>query len=197
MLPRGHRASNHHLPCAPLSALLCVPPRRYDSIWVRIVGGKIAWLAWRAGIPLLVWGQPLLPFLGYMLLTDFASGFWLAHNFQVSHITEDMSWPNANGEGQMVLADSWAENQVKTSLGYQHGDPVWAYLSGALNYQTEHHLFPGISQYHLPAIAPIVKQTCKEYGLPYRYEATFFDAIRSHLRHLKRMGEEGKAAHMD
>lgn len=30
-----------------------------------------------------------------------------------------------------------------------------------------HHLFPGINQYYYPAIAPIVKETCKEYGVPY------------------------------
>lgn len=34
--------------------------------------------------------------------------------------------------------------------------------------QIEHHLFPGISQYYYPAIAPLVMQTCKEFNVPYR-----------------------------
>lgn len=41
-------------------------------------------------------------------------------------------------------------------------------ISHPFNLQIEHHLFPGISQYYYPAIAPLVVQTCKEYGIPYR-----------------------------
>ena len=35
-----------------------------------------------------------------------------------------------------------------------------------------HHLFPAISHTHYPAIAPIVMQTCKEYGVPYKVYPT-------------------------
>lgn len=93
----------------------------------------------------------------------------MSPGLQVSHITTDVDWPNGKpGDSAMVLADSWAESQVKTSLDYAHGDGFWTYMCGALNYQIEHHLFPGISQYYLPEIAPIVKKTCQEYHIPYR-----------------------------
>lgn len=60
--------------------------------------------------------------------------------------------------------------------------------------QIEHHLFPGISQYHYPAIAPIVEQTCKEFGVPYRTERNFWQAWKAHIRLLKDLGERGEAA---
>lgn len=63
--------------------------------------------------------------------------------------------------------------------------------------QVEHHLFPGISQYYYPEIAPIVKQTCKEFNIPFRYENTFAAALLEHFKYLKQMGDAGKAVHYD
>lgn len=86
----------------------------------------------------------------------------------------------------------WAQLQVRTSVDYAHKSSLMTFMCGALNYQTEHHLFPTVSQYHYPAIAPIVRQTCKEFGVQYNYIDTFTEAFKGHLRHLKKMGQEGK-----
>ena len=42
--------------------------------------------------------------------------------------------------------------------------PVHVCLS---HLQVVHHLFPGVCHTHYPAIAPIVQDTCKEFGIPY------------------------------
>ena len=34
--------------------------------------------------------------------------------------------------------------------------------------QVVHHLFPNICHTHYPAIAPIVVDTCREFGVPYK-----------------------------
>lgn len=34
--------------------------------------------------------------------------------------------------------------------------------------QVVHHLFPNICHTHYPAIAPIVMDTCREFGIPYK-----------------------------
>ena len=65
---------------------------------------------------------------------------------------------------------------------------VLTFLSGALNYQTVHHLLPSVSQYHYPAIAPIVQQVCKEYGVKYTHIPTFTEAFMCHLVHLRDHG---------
>jgi fatty acid desaturase len=65
------------------------------------------------------------------------------------------------GPSQLVIPRCWAVVQVESSVDYGHNSWWTAWWSGALNYQIEHHLFPGISQYQYPAIAGIVKDTCK------------------------------------
>jgi fatty acid desaturase len=200
-------------------------------LW-RAVGVKCVWLGWRVALPMLLWGLSGAACFGFFMATEVVTGYWLAYNFQVSHITEGVTWPNgdvaaaaaadggvpskaamkggagggqaaaagaaAGAEGQQaVLADSWAENQVRTSLDYAHHSGLWTYLCGALNYQVEHHLFPGVSQYHYPALAPMVKATCAEFGLPYLYKPDFPAAFAAHVRFLRSMGQQGKAVHMD
>jgi linoleoyl-CoA desaturase len=39
-----------------------------------------------------------------------------------------------------------------------------------------------------PAIAALVEQTCKEFGIRYNYNKTFFAALRSHYYWLRAMG---------
>jgi fatty acid desaturase len=78
-----------------------------------------------------------------------------------------------------------------------HNDTIQTFLCGALNYQVEHHLFPGVSQYYYPELAPMVRATCKEFGLPYIYKRNFVDAFSAHWRYLRDMGKLGKQVHMD
>ena len=57
--------------------------------------------------------------------------------------------------------------------------------------QVVHHLFPGICHTHYPAIAPLVLDTCKEFGVPYKVYPTFWSALAAHFQHLKDMGAIG------
>jgi len=85
------------------------------------------------------------------------------------------------------VKEDWAILQVKSSQDYAQ-DSFWTtYLSGALNFQIEHHLFPGISQAHYPAIAPLVKKQCEKYGIPYLTKSSFWEAFRTHLNLLYKM----------
>jgi fatty acid desaturase len=102
----------------------------------------------------------------------------------VSHISDVAEYYDEKS----LLKEEWAILQVKTSVDYAHGSWLWTYLSGALNYQVVHHLFPGVSQYHYPKIAPIVMEVCKKHGLRYNVLPDFNEAISSHLRHLANMG---------
>jgi fatty acid desaturase len=70
------------------------------------------------------------------------------------------------------------------------------YYAILCNAQVTHHLYPGVSQYHYPAIAPIIKQTCKEYGIEYKCLPTFAAAFHAHIKHLKNMGERGVPAEL-
>jgi linoleoyl-CoA desaturase len=82
----------------------------------------------------------------------------------------------------------WGEHQVRTSHNYAPTSPIALHMSGGLNYQVEHHLFPRVYYGHYPALAQIVRATCAEHGLPYYSSATFLDAIGSHYNLLRIMG---------
>lgn len=86
-----------------------------------------------------------------------------------------------------------ANLQVKTSVDYSHGNPIATYLSGALNYQTAHHLFPTVSQAHYMAITPMILDVCEKYKVKYNVLPDYASAIKAHVLHLKQMGIEGKA----
>ena len=64
------------------------------------------------------------------------------------------------------------------------------FLCGGLNFQIEHHLFPGVCHIHYEKLAPIVQQTALEYGLPYHESKTFYGAISAHLSSLKTLGRK-------
>lgn len=45
-------------------------------------------------------------------------------------------------------------------------------------------------QYHYPAIAPIIKEVCKEHGVEYIHLNTFREAMSAHIAHLRNMGQQ-------
>ena len=71
---------------------------------------------------------------------------------------------------------------------------VCLFFLGALNHQTAHHLFPGVSQIYYPQITPIIREACKEFGVRYNYKDTIFQALGCHVAHLKRLGQQQEKA---
>lgn len=155
----------------------------YSEHWWLLVT-KVQWICWRVLLPLYVWGMPGGQFWALFLASELVTGYFLAFNFQVSHVSPSAIFPDITSS----FEDEWAPSQVKTTVDYAHGDPVAAFLCGALNYQTVHHLFPGVSQYHYPAIAPIIMDVCKKHNVPYTVIPTFFEAFKLHIEHLRVMG---------
>jgi len=85
--------------------------------------------------------------------------FSLSHNFE--KVDRDPTKPHRN-TGEPVC---WAKTQVETSSTY--GSFISGYLTGGLNFQIEHHLFPRMSSSWYPYIAPKVREICKKHGVRY------------------------------
>ena len=66
-----------------------------------------------------------------------------------------------------------------------------AWVLGGLNYQIEHHLFPRVAHTHYPRIAEIVKRNAAKHGVRYTAQPSLWIALRSHHRHLRRLGRLG------
>lgn len=162
-------------------------------MWAELFFTKAFWFSWRVLLPALVWKVPLGELAALFFITEFVTGYYLAFNFQVSHVSTYCDYPLGSKDGK-VIDDEWAVSQVKTSVDYAHGDPIMTFLCGALNYQVVHHLFPTVSQYHYPAIAPIVREVCKKHNVPYTVLPTFKEAFLAHIKHLYNLGLRGEAA---
>ncbi|KAF4320033.1 hypothetical protein BBO99_00005957 [Phytophthora kernoviae] len=159
--------------------------------WAEMIISKAFWTFYRIYIPLVVFQIDPARFWGVFVLCEFTTGWYLAFNFQVSHVSTACEYPGGDEE-VTEIEDEWAVSQVKSSVDYAHGSPLTAFLTGALNYQVTHHLFPGISQYHYPGIAPIIIDVCKKYNIKYTVLPTFSAAMAGHFEHLKIMGKMGK-----
>lgn len=105
--------------------------------------------------------------------------------FAVNHLTDVTEFPTTGSE---QTERDWAKLQVTTSTNFAIDSVPALIMSGGLNYQIEHHLFPYISHMSLPKISPIVRQTCKEFGVRYYSFDSYYDALHSYYVHLKNMG---------
>jgi len=105
---------------------------------------------------------------------------FLASLFIVSHNADDVEYNYKGGD--------WAEMQVRTSANWSIHSTAWWLAAGGLNFQIEHHLFPGICHVHYPAICPIVRKVCEEFNVPYTHYTTYTEIYLSHLRGLKKLG---------
>jgi fatty acid desaturase len=87
-----------------------------------------------------------------------------------------------------ISKTNWGVLQVENSCNFGTDLWYWNILSGGLNYQIEHHLFPGYIHTRLSDIHPIVEETCKEFGLTYINYPTFTSAIISNIQMMKEYG---------
>ncbi|GJM34719.1 MAG: fatty acid desaturase [Saprospiraceae bacterium] len=143
-------------------------------------------------IPLLVIDFPWYWILAGFFAAHFVEGFTMAIIFMLAHIIEGTSFPEPGPDGKVDMP--WADLQMYTTSNFAAKNPVVNYLFGGLNFQIEHHLFPMVCHVHYPKISEIVKQTAKEYNLPYLEHETFFGAIGSHVRVLKKFGSPAPEA---
>ena len=152
-----------------------------------IVGAeKAIYLTLVLVVPLLVVDQPWWAVvLGFALMQCAAS---LAFTLPLvsTHIAEEVAFPEADGAG--YVEGCWATHQLATSMDYSPESRVANWLLGAVNAHAAHHLFPDVCHVHYVALSAIIRETAREHGV--RYHAIPFPAaLRSHFRHLKRMGQ--------
>lgn len=110
-------------------------------------------------IPLMT--QPLTQALWYWFLYVGVGSAVLAWFFIVSHNIEEAKPTAIPKEAEK----DWARWQIETSATW--GRQIACFMTGGLNYQIEHHLFPGMSHSLYPEIQPIIMEECKKRDIPY------------------------------
>ena len=116
------------------------------------------------------------------ILTSIASSIILAHTFVVNHVQEGLVPKDYNAH--------WAVKQVQGSANWSSESVFANTLSGGLNHQIEHHLFPQLSHLRYPLIAPAVQAACEAHGLTYRTYPSFVSAWLSFIATLNAYGSE-------
>ena len=107
--------------------------------------------------------------------------------FQVAHCVEEAEFPLPLEDAERI-EQAWAIHQVETTVDFARGSRAVAWLTGGLNFQIEHHLFPRLCHVNYPAISKLVEGTCREFGIKYTEHRSFRAGMASHFRWLRRMG---------
>lgn len=163
---------------------------RQHSTWamIRLFLLKFAYYGLFIVLPLMtVYQGHVWEFVLSFFLMHFTAGFALGIIFMLAHIVETTHFPAPDQAGS--LENSWIVHQLYTTSNFARTSRLAGFITGGLNMQVEHHLFPNICSIHYRNIAPIVKKTAYEYGIPYLEEPTFWSAIGSHVRFLKKVGQ--------
>jgi len=124
--------------------------------------------------------------LGFFIM-HYVAGVILSITFQLAHIVDEADTPLPDESGTMK--NTWAIHQLFTTVNFGTKNRLVNWFTGGLNHQVEHHIFPNISHVHYTKISKIVKETAKEFNLPYNEYKTTRKAIFSHFKHLKELGK--------
>jgi fatty acid desaturase len=125
--------------------------------------------------------------VGHIMVMGVCSSLALATLFALSHNFEnadrDPTHSVRNGDGEPIC---WFKSQVETSSTY--GGFISGCVTGGLNFQVEHHLFPRMSSAWYPYIAPTVRKICKKHGVRYAYYPWVWQNLISTIKYLHQSG---------
>ena len=126
---------------------------------------------------------PFLTAFGHVMLMGVAGSLVLAILFSMSHNFQGAErHPTSQNDSPVC----WFKSQVETSCTY--GGFVSGALTGGLNFQIEHHLFPRMSSAWYPYIAPTVRDVCQRHGVRYTYYPWMWQNWRSTLQYMHETG---------
>src|SRR5260370_1440278 len=109
-----------------------------------------------------------------VLIQKGVGGVYMAAVFAPNH----KGMPQTDSDSRM----DFLRTQVLTARNVR-GHPLTDLWYGSLNYQIEHHLFPGMPRLHMRRAQPIIPQFCRQPGIEY-YETSVLDSYPAPLRFL-------------
>jgi linoleoyl-CoA desaturase len=106
----------------------------------------------------------------------------LAIVFQMAHLTLDMEFDG------VCAGDDWAMHQIRTTADFATSSRAATWLTGGLNHQIEHHLFPNVAHTHYSRLRPLIRDIAQRHGLQCHDLGSFSSAVRQHFALLKALG---------
>lgn len=156
--------------------------------WALLIMTKIVYYLFWVALPLLVLDITFWQWLLGFFTMHYVAGLILSTVFQLAHVTDAIQVISC--DELMEEKRGWAEHQLLETANFATQNKIVSFLLGGLNFQVEHHIFPTISHVHYSKLAKIVKQTAKEYKIPYNEYGTFTDALKAHVNQLVILGKK-------
>jgi linoleoyl-CoA desaturase len=137
------------------------PAHFYDALM--LVGHVALWLV----IPALFFGP--LPVLALYAVRVVLLGYAIFIAFAPAHFPEEAVFLDREGRNrpEYFRKADYILLQTSTTLNFRTGFFGRLFCAG-VDYQIEHHLFPGYSHVYYPEMSRILKRFCEENGYPYR-----------------------------
>jgi linoleoyl-CoA desaturase len=160
-------------------------PRPQGLDLITFVAGKVVFFTLAFVIPLLY--HSILAVAFFYGVSASVLGMAMSLVFQLPHCVEGADFPLPEKTSGRMKAPA-AVHQVNVTLDFSRNNPFLTTQLGGLNYHMEHHLLPVVCHVHYPALTDIVRQTCKDFGIPCKEHRTFIEGLASHYRWLQKMG---------
>lgn len=116
-------------------------------------------------------------FLSYLPFATFSVLF--VFFTQLNHIQESTITPKL-----LKQPPNFVNHQIQSCVDYNHGNILLSGLSIFLNYQTYHHLFPSVSQFHFWWLAPRINKILAKHNY-YIVNNSFKDVIYNYFSYLQ------------
>ena len=146
-------------------------------------------VAGRAATAAIVFGWPFVAFAGRGYAASTTLAFATVPYLVFSTLFMLFSQINHHSSETSEAHDrNWYRHQVMTSQDVAPDSFLAFVVSGGLNLQIEHHLFPTVNHWHLRALQPRVQALCAKHGVPYARSESFAEAVGkiwSHMSGLK------------
>lgn len=153
-----------------------------------LIISKLLYFGYIMVLPALFSGLPFWKITVGWMVMHAVTGLILASIFQPAHVLEDLQF--SQGEKGASMEDDNLSHQLKSTANFGTRSRLFTWMCGGLNHQIEHHLFPQVCHIHFSDLAPIVRKTAEEFGLPYRSSTTFAGALALHTKMLWKLGRE-------
>ncbi|KAL3786096.1 hypothetical protein HJC23_013095 [Cyclotella cryptica] len=124
--------------------------------------------------------------IAIILLMGVSESFMLSGLFVLSHNFEHSDRDPTKSYRQTGEPVCWFKSQVETSSTY--GGLIAGMITGGLNFQVEHHLFPRMSSAWYPYIAPTVRRVCEKHGVRYAYYPWVWQNLWSTVKYMHKAG---------
>jgi len=122
--------------------------------------------------------------LAFILMHVCLSLFFI-HVLIATHLCMETQFPQTDENGN--LPGDYYTHQLATSLDYAPANKIYNWFLGGFNSHAAHHLYPKLPHTTYPEISVLIEKKAMEFDIPYN-KLGIIDAIRSHYRFLKVMG---------